>query len=212
MQLLSTIDSVVVLYTLGIYAAIVVSPGPGFALVSRLALQGDKRRCSGAILGLAIAATFYALLAMIGLATILNQIGWLARTVQILGGLYLVYLGLSAWKSSMKARVNQTKKPDKDKSFYQGIRVGLLVNLSNPKAIAFFVSLYAVVVPIDAHWTTRACILIGGALMELVWYWLVGKMLTRRVFRTFYLAWSSLIERALGTILIFFGCRLIFSK
>lgn len=212
MQFLSAIDAAVVLYALGVYAAIVVSPGPGFALVSRLALHGEQRRCSGAIVGLAIAATFYALLAMVGLAAILNQIGWLARTVQILGGLYLVYLGLNAWKSSVKTGASQAPHPDKDRSFYQGIRVGFLVNLSNPKAIAFFVSLYAVVVPVDAHWTTRACILFSGALMELVWYWLVRKTLTRRIFRTFYLAWASWIERILGTVLIFFGGRLIFSK
>ncbi|WP_244504739.1 LysE family translocator [Jannaschia faecimaris] len=197
---------------MGIYAAIVVSPGPSFALVSRLALQGERRRCSGAIVGLAIAATFYALLAMVGLAAILSQIGWLARTVQILGGLYLVYLGITAWKSSVKAGAGQAPHPGKDRSFYQGLRVGLLVNLSNPKAIAFFVSLYAVVVPIDAHWTTRACILAGGALMELAWYWLVGKTLTRRVFRAFYVAWARWIERVLGTVLIFFGGRLILSK
>ncbi|WP_366142172.1 hypothetical protein [uncultured Tateyamaria sp.] len=36
------------------------------------------------------------------------------------------------------------------------------MNLSNPKAITFFGSLYAVIVPIDAHWATRACILLTG--------------------------------------------------
>ncbi len=48
-----SIDYAVVTYTLGIYAAIVVSPGPNFALVSRLALQGRKTACWGAICGLA---------------------------------------------------------------------------------------------------------------------------------------------------------------
>jgi threonine/homoserine/homoserine lactone efflux protein len=92
-EILSTIDIAVVLYTLGIYPAIVISPGPGFALVSRMALQGERHKRNGAIFGLAVAATFYAFLAMFGLAAVLNQIGCLARAVQILGGLYLVYLG-----------------------------------------------------------------------------------------------------------------------
>jgi threonine/homoserine/homoserine lactone efflux protein len=212
MEFFSHTDTAVVIYTLGIYAAIVVSPGPGFALVSRVALQGAHEKCNGAILGLVIAATFYAFLAMVGLAAILNQVGWLARTIQILGGLYLIYLGVSAWKTSSQTPKNQNASSDSGHGFRNGIRTGLLVNLSNPKAIAFFVSLYAAIVPADAHWTTRALILGGGALMELTWYKIVGRTLSRRVFQVLYRAWAGWIERALGTVLIVFGSRLVLNK
>ena len=212
MHILSFVDFTVLAYVLGLYAVIVVSPGPGFALVSRLALRGERSKCGGAIVGLALAGTFYALLAMIGLAAVLSQIGWLARVVQIAGGLYLVYLGLSAWRNSGQPIEMQVGKTDPGRSFAQGIRTGMIVNLSNPKAITFFVSLYAAVVPADAHWATRVFILIAGLLIELLWYWIVGRTLTFTVFQSAYRASARWIERILGSLLVAFGSRLILSR
>ncbi|WP_298357610.1 LysE family transporter [uncultured Litoreibacter sp.] len=209
----SAIDFAVLTYTLGLYAAIVISPGPNFALVSRLALQGRKETCRGAILGLAIAATFYAVLAMIGLATLLNEIGWIARTVQIAGGLYLIFLGINGWRESDQGHgPNSNGVSQAGKSFVEGVRLGTIVNLSNPKAIAFFVGLYAVAVPLDASLETRIAVLVGGAALELSWYGLVSGILSRGPFRRFYQAGAKWIERVLGTVLIFFGARLVLNR
>ncbi len=209
----SAIDFAVLTYTLSIYAAIVISPGPNFALVSRLALQGRKDTCRGAILGLAIAATFYAFLAMVGLAALLEEISWLARSVQIAGGLYLIYLGVNGWRAS-----GQAPRPCSDgvsraaRSFVEGVRLGTIVNLSNPKAIAFFVGLYAVAVPPDASVETRMAVLVGGAALELSWYTVVSGILSQGPFRRIYQAGAKWIERTLGTVLILFGARLVLNK
>jgi threonine/homoserine/homoserine lactone efflux protein len=77
------------------------------------------------------------LLVMVGLAAILNQVSWLGRTIQILGGLYLIQFGVSAWKTSLYPRKDQSTSTDIGHGFRNGMLTGLLVNLSNPKAIAF---------------------------------------------------------------------------
>jgi len=206
-------DLVVVAYTLSIYAAIVMSPGPNFALVSRLALQGRRDACNGAIVGLAAAATFYAILAMVGLAAILTEIAWLARGVQIVGGLYLIYLGISAWRSAGQASTTPllVKEPS-NASFNKGFRLGAIVTLSNPKAIAFFVGLYAVAVPIDASIGTRMVILLGGVFLELSWYGLVSKLLSQGAPRALYQAYAKWIDRVIGSVLVLFGTKLIFES
>lgn len=210
---LTGIDFAIVAYTLGIYAAIVISPGSNFALVSRLAFQGRRYACGGAIVGLATAATFYAVLAMIGLAALLNEIGWLARSVQVAGGLYLIYLGVSAWWSAKQAVDAAAESDQTDRgTFLTGLRLGVIVNLSNPKGISFFVGLYAVAVPPDATWATRFSILTGGAALEFLWYGMVAALLSRGPFRTFYSASAKWIERAIGSALIFFGTRLVMDK
>lgn len=209
----SGIDYAVVIYTMSIYAAIVISPGPNFALISRLALQGRREKCSGAIFGLATAATFYAVLAMIGLAALLNEIAWLARSVQIVGGLYLIYLGMNAWWTSGRQQTEgDAAIYHPQDTFLTGLRLGTLVNLSNPKAIAFFVGLYAVAVPPDATTETRLAILVGGAALELSWYFLVSGILSQGPFRRAYQAASKWIERAIGSVLILFGARLVLDK
>jgi len=211
----SGFDYSVVVYSLSIYAAIVMSPGPNFALVSRLALQGRKRKSTGAILGLASAATFYAILAMAGLSALLSEIGWLARAVQIGGGAYLIYLGLQAWVSSFSKQPETSSNGhsvEGDREFLGGLKLGILVNLSNPKGIAFFVSLYAVAVPFDASMATRLSVLLGGAALELGWYNIVVSLLSRSAAQAAYKRFSNWIERAIGSALILFGGKLVLDR
>ncbi len=80
-----TQDVATVLATLALYLAIVVSPGPSFALVSRMAVAGKRRAALGATLGLAAGATVYAVLTMAGLAVMLGQVGWLVRQTKVDG-------------------------------------------------------------------------------------------------------------------------------
>ena len=53
------LDVEVVLYTLGIYTAIVVSPGSNFALISRMALQVRDHAARGAIVVDRYRATYF---------------------------------------------------------------------------------------------------------------------------------------------------------
>lgn len=140
------LEFIPIITTLGLYAVAVVSPGPSFALVSRLAVSGSRFAAIGASFGLALAAAFYAILTMTGLALLLSRIGWVASLVQIAGGCYLVYLGAIAWLSSRLEAATQQQRPASRRALH-GFRMGILVNLSNPKGIAFFLSLYAVAVP-----------------------------------------------------------------
>lgn len=198
----------VIFTTLGLYAAVVVSPGPNFALISRLAVSGARSSAFGATMGLAIAATFYAVLSMTGLALVLTRVSWLAGLIQIAGGCYLVYLGLMAWLSGGSETVT-TQQRDASGNLLRGVRMGILVNLSNPKGIAFFIGLYAVAVPPDTAIWAKLVILCGGFLLEIFWYSFVTVILSGRTARQAYERFGRWIERGIGTLLAAFGLRLI---
>lgn len=199
-----------IITTLGLYAAVVVSPGPNFALISRLAVSGARTTATGATFGLALAATLYALLSMTGLALILTQVGWLASLIQIAGGCYLVYLGVMAWLSD-DARSPLHHQAESG-SLGRGLRMGALVNFSNPKGIAFFIGLYAVAVPPETALWAKAVILAGGFLLEIIWYGFAIVLLSSRPARAAYQRFGRWIERAIGTLLAAFGVRLISEK
>lgn len=201
-------DAATVATAMTLYAAVVVSPGPNFALISRLALSGRRSAAFGATFGLAIGATLYAVLTMAGFALVIARIGWLATAVQVAGGAYLVWLGLSAWRAGHGAAPGAATSG----GWGRGLRTGLLVNLSNPKAIAFFLGFYAVAIPPGTSLPARAAILLGGFAIEIVWYGLVTLGLSRRRARAVYDRFSRWIERAIGTILAAFGLRLIAEK
>ena len=204
-------ELVVIMTVLALYAAIVISPGPNFALISRLAISGARQTSIGATLGLACAATIYAILSMSGLALLLTQIGWLAGAVQITGGLFLVYLGVKSWLHRPVPEIGDSIPVAHD-SFARGLRLGLLVNLSNPKGIAFFISLYAATIPPGTSTPAKIAILSGGFALEVLWYGLVVWLLSTGPARAAYRRFGVWIERIMGTFLVLFGVRLIFEK
>lgn len=195
---------------MALYAAVVISPGPSFALVSRLAVSSGQRTAAGATLGLALASCLYAVLCLTGLAILLTRIGWLADVVQVLGGCYLVYLGLTAWRAGSAAPQNRVHAGGG--GFLRGLRLGVLMNLSNPKGLVFFIGLYAVAVPSGTALWAKLVILAGGFMLEIVWYGLVALLLSSRPARAAYDRFGIWIERMLGTVLAAFGLRLIWEK
>ena len=210
-------DLSVVLTVLILYVAIVVSPGPNFALITRLALRGEDRAAWGATLGLATAATFYGVLAMVGLSALLQQVGWLTRVVQIGGGLYLVWLGVQAWRhagatTTAPEATASGAAVERRREALRGLRLGAMVNLSNPKGIAFFVSLYAVAVPPDTALWAKGVILAASFAIEIVWYGLVILALSTGRARRVYDRFGAWIERAIGSLLIAFGIRLAIDR
>ncbi|MEH2498870.1 threonine/homoserine/homoserine lactone efflux protein [Bradyrhizobium sp. AZCC 1678] len=194
---------------LALYAAVVVSPGPNFALISRLAAAGARRAAFGATFGLAIAATVYAVLTMTGLALVLMRVGWLANLMQFAGGCYLVYLGIMVGCPQGPSQQRNNLPPH---GVLRGLRMGVLVNLSNPKGIAFFIGLYALAIPPATALWAKLVILAGGFLLEAIWYSLVTVLFSSRPFRAVYDRFGFWVERVIGTALAVFGLRLIAEK
>jgi len=203
-----TVDVGVLASVLAVYLVIVVSPGPNFALVTRLALRESRRTTNCAILGLAVAATIYAIAAMSGMAVVITQVGWMAGAIQLAGGAYLVFLGLKSWQSKTGSSDEPEREHARRGDGLTGLRLGLMVNLSNPKAIAFFVGLYAVAVPPGATLTTRAVVLTAGFALEIFWYSLVAQALSRQRLRAAYQRHTRRIDRGIGALLVVFGIRL----
>lgn len=212
---MSDFDLAAVFFVMAIYLAAVVTPGPSFLFMSRLSLQGRRVEGAGATVGIAFATTVYALMAMTGLAWVLDQARWLAWSVQILGGLYLIYLGLQAWQSSLakpEAMANDLNLEGCRRNFWSGFRMGALVTWANPKEVLFFVSLYAVAIPVDASLSTKGAILVGGTTMELIWNTLVVVVLSGHRASRLYNRAAKWIERCIGTVLAYFGLRLILDR
>lgn len=205
-QLLMQDNTWIILKTLCLYAGVIISPGPNFALVSRLAISGAASSAWGAILGLSLAATLYAALSMTGLAVLIVRAEWLGSVVQIVGGGYLIYLGLCNWSSS---QAREERSPRSSGTLWSGLRVGALVELTNPKGITFFLGLYAAVIPADANPSVKLFILFGGFVLEMVWYGLVAILLSSAPSQAAYRKSGAWIERFAGTLLIAFGLKML---
>jgi len=83
-----------------IWLAAVISPGPNFLVVSRLALSRSRTSAIGATFGIAAGSLIYAALTLFGLSVLILRFAWLGETIRVVGGAYLVWLGIQAWRAT----------------------------------------------------------------------------------------------------------------
>ncbi|QIH99368.1 LysE family translocator [Rhodococcoides fascians A21d2] len=117
---------------LGVVLLAYAIPGPDFAVVARAAASSRAagwRAGLGAQTGLCV----HMVAAVVGLSLLISRSPTALNIIQILGGLYLVWLGISA--------LRQTSSEGSATSDVRWFRMGLVTNLLNPKAVLFFVAL-----------------------------------------------------------------------
>jgi threonine efflux protein len=200
-------DHALVLITVfAVFVPALLLPGPDFVAVVRSAMAHGAGTGILTTLGVAAGLSFYATLSLVGLSAILVEYQWLTWLVRILGGGYLVYLGLRLlWTRPAPLDVAAAAPPSR----HQAILFGFIVTLTNPKAIVLFASVFATAVTAATpNWLMALMIgLVGGS--ALVWYSVVSCFMAsapvvRRFQRTRH--W---IERTAGGCFVALGGKLL---
>ena len=86
----------------GLCAVLALTPGPDTFLVLRYSM-GRARDGLAAAVGCSLGSLVWAALVAIGLATLLEQSAEVFRVVKIVGGLYLIYLGVMAFVATRRS-------------------------------------------------------------------------------------------------------------
>jgi threonine efflux protein len=85
---------------IGALAVGVVSPGPSFVMVARLAVATSRANGLGAAVGMGVGGAVFAVAALSGLQAVLLAVPSVYVALKLLGGLYLGYLGLRIFRSA----------------------------------------------------------------------------------------------------------------
>jgi threonine/homoserine/homoserine lactone efflux protein len=212
--------SILAVFTL-LWLAIVPTPGPNSLLIMRLALTAGWRDVATALAGNLLAIASYALATLLGLSLLLAAAPSVRLGVYLLGGAYLVWVGLrlvgvgvrrsrhrdtdaglgSAANGSSEAR-------PVDRPFTQGV----LTALANVQALFFLSSIFAGVGILRANLATGLAavgIIVAGNgayLSLLAW------LLQRERPRAFYARYRGVMEIGFGMLFVLFGARLVWRE
>jgi len=129
MSLLSIFSLAIALFVLA------VTPGPGmFATISRSLASGFASSL-GVIAGIVTGDIIFLVFAILGMSAISQAMGNFFVVVKIIGGAYLIFLGVKIWisKPVPVQQVNDSKGTK-----YGNYLSGLVITLSNPKVILFY--------------------------------------------------------------------------
>ncbi|MGN5634617.1 LysE family translocator [Streptomyces sp. AC154] len=173
---------------LGVAALMVALPGADFTVVVRNALASRSAGVATA-LGVAGGLLVHTALAVAGLAAVLVAVPVLFRTVQLLGGAYVLYLGISALRAARRgpwqaggaeAAAGRGDGPHAANGTRRALRQGFLTNALNPKAPVLFLSLLPQFVPSGAAPLPRTLLLAAVVvLFALIWFPAVALLVDR---------------------------------
>lgn len=183
-----------------------MSPGPSLALVLRHTLGGGRLPGVTASLFHALGVGFYALLTVLGLGALMARFPLLFQLVTWGGAAYLAWLGIKALRAgragSIQANAVLTTSP-------QAAREGVLVALSNPKLILFFVALLSQFVSPEMNATAKAIIVLTAMIIDGAWYVLVALLLSHSRVLPWLQQRAHWINRATGVMLIGLALRVM---
>jgi homoserine/homoserine lactone efflux protein len=112
---------------------IAVTPGPGAVLSMSSALRHGYRSALAAILGLQLAILLHLAIVAIGFGALLAASEAAFSIVKLVGAAYLIWLGVQKWRAPPRP-IDADSVPVRRSGL---LMQGLLVNLTNPKAIIF---------------------------------------------------------------------------
>lgn len=201
------IVSFLVVFTLAI-----VSPGPNFILVVNRTLSGDRAAGVWTSLGVAVGSAFYGLCGLLGWIVLLDSLEHFGFLIRLVGGGYLVYLGCQMFvrfcRSKMPSAVDrQSPVPTGRPAIL--MLTGLATNLSNPKAWAFYLSLFTVVLAPGIPLWAKIVLNLAIFCISFGWYALVAILISNRSIQPGFRALQNVVQGLLGGVLVWLGLQLL---
>lgn len=197
----------VLLAVFGIFIPALILPGPDFVAVVRSSLTRGARAGLLTTLGVTLGLGMYATLSMVGLSALLVKYQWLTWLVRVIGGAYLIYLGLRLLCARPAAGADAAAESGPVRG--NALLFGFLVTLTNPKAVVLFASVFATAVTGSTPgWLMMLMIALVMA-SSLTWYSIVALFMSSTpVMRRFHNA-RHRIERMAGACFVLIGGRIL---
>ncbi len=188
------------------------TPGPDFVLVSQQTLSNGKRVGLLCSLGIALGLSVHILYSSVGLAAIIASSSSALWGIKILGGGYLIYLGISSLNARTRIAETGTIEVVVERSTLKIIGLGFLCNALNPKAPIYFVSLFTIVLSQD---TPAQHLLIYGLWMmalQLAWFSLLSLLLSRPSVTQKFQRMGHWIDRIAGGAMLLLGIKVLVTR
>ena len=167
------------------------------------------------VLGISLGIVVWAGVALMGLHLILQKMAWLHQIIMVGGGIYLCWMGWQLLRSARSQNAQSVPSaevkvalPKPGRSFIRGF----LTNLSNPKAVIYFGSVFSLFVGDDVGAGARWGLFLLIIAETFVWFSLVAVVFALPTMRRGYQRLAKWIDGLAGVLFTGFGLHLIFTR
>jgi len=187
-----------------------VSPGPDFTLNISQSLHKGRKSGLATSLGFGAGVLIHCVYCLVGLGIIISQSIILFSVLKIVGGAYLIYLGLASILNTNISKNSKFKQAINQKeTLYQSFKVGFLTDVLNPKTTILILGLFAQLIEYKIDLSVQILFTFGLVISTILWHSFVSLAFSTKYIRFKYNSFKSAISQVFGLILIGFGCVLI---
>jgi threonine efflux protein len=180
-----------------------MTPGPNAVLVAQTAVASRRANAFAVICA---SGAIWVTSAAYGLKAVFLAFPWLYAFVSYAGAVYLVWLGIKLLRSKSKA-VEGQPIPGVPQRLLVSFARGFTSNITNPKTLVYFSSVFGTFMPPDAGPSTVVAVVLVTWTCNFGWYGSLSLLLSGAPARRLYGRMTRTINRVAGTAMILFGLR-----
>lgn len=186
-----------------IHLCVLVVPGPDFLLNFRTGLTGNKKAVLQVVMGTTLGAAIWAWFSLLGLHLVFQYYPFLRTFILLIGSVYLCYLAFQIYQSADKPLCIDQK------AGHAYFLSGLFTNLTNPKALLYFASIFSML-PLGKNPHTVLFIFIMITSETLIWFLCIGLFFSHPRIQALYRVYKSRIDKFSASIFILFVFIIIY--
>ena len=197
-----------------IHFCALITPGPDFFLVSQTAISRSRRDSLMVVAGITLGVMIWAMLALLGLNILFEQVHWLKRLLFVAGGIYLCWLGYQMLRSAFAQQDAKSTMliPTLPQSAWRFFLQGFLTNLLNPKAVIYFGSVFSLFLNNPLLSELHGLLLVIVSIETFLWFLIVSIIFSLPQFKRAYVKARRWIDGFSGGIFTAFGLYLLGQK
>ena len=183
-----------------------MSPGPSLAVVIRNNINYNKFAGIMTSIGHGLGIGVYATLAVLGLGFILQANQTLFLLIQILGLIFLFFLGLLFIFQKHSEEKNNDNQNQLN-SFLQGFMIAII----NPKILIWFTAIYSQFISVEGSIIFNVILILTASIIDALWYIIVSIMITGYGVKNFLIDKKLIIQKITGSILLIIAIGLLYN-
>ncbi|MEX5665325.1 LysE family transporter [Pseudomonas neuropathica] len=192
----------------------VVAPGPDFAVTIRQSVRFGRLVGICTALGIGAGISVHVLYTLLGVGALMHTTPWLLTVAKVIGGAYILYLGVSLLRSKPKSAIEGEKtseEPLAEQTLFKAFSTGFLTNATNPKATLFFLAIFTTIISASTPLQIQAFYGLWMCFVNALWFVVVALFFSSSRVRVLFMRMGHWFERTMGVVLILFAGRLMLS-
>ena len=185
-----------------------LSPGPDVLLIAKSAASTTRQNALKVIAGISAGIVVWVILTLAGFTVLIDQFPWIQQVLMVLGGVFLAKMGWAMLKGGVHSFKNRHQTDDDTNGQVQAknyFMLGLWTNLSNPKTLIYFSSVFSLALSSSASDYLKAQLAVIIPLQTFITFTLLMLLISQPKIKILYQRSGSYIDMMSGGLFLLFA-------